>query len=133
MRHLLAIAAAAAGLLGSASWGQTAPIATPAATGVQCTRLNANGRASGEAVLTVNVNGQDVGTFDGGVYSDLEDFMTPGANTIKLTFSGPGDRMVNAQLRCLRPGQTSSRNAILTLTPSANRLTAQTQVNYVPR
>ncbi|MDP3677051.1 MAG: hypothetical protein Q8R44_18435 [Novosphingobium sp.] len=132
MRYLLVIAAAA-GLVGTASWGQTAPGATTAAAGVQCTRLNANGRASPEAVLTVNVNGQDVGTFDGGVYSNLEDFMAPGPNTIKLTFSGPGDRMVNGELRCLRPGQASSRNRILTLTPTANRLTAQAQVNYVPR
>jgi hypothetical protein len=131
MRHLLVIAAASAGLLGAPSGAQTAPSATPAATGIQCTRLNANGTASPAAVLTVNVNGQDVGTFDSGIYSDLEEFMTPGPNTIKLTFSGPGDRMVNGELRCLRPGQTSSRNRILTLMPTANRLTAQTQVVLV--
>ncbi|MDP3675138.1 MAG: hypothetical protein Q8R44_08580 [Novosphingobium sp.] len=133
MRQLLVVAAASAGLMGSVSWGQAPPTATPAAAGIQCTRLNANGTASPAAVLTVNVNGQDVGTFDSGIYSDLEDFMTPGTNTIKLTFSGPGDRMVNGELRCLRPGQTSSRNTILTLTPTANRLTAQTQVNLQPR
>ena len=133
MRLLFVVAAASAGLLGSVSWGQSAPSATTAAAGVQCTRLNANGRASPDAVLTVNVNGQDVGTFDSGIYSDLEDFMTPGTNTIKLTFSGPGDRLVNGELRCLRPGQTTSRNTILTLTPTAKRLTAQTQVNLQPR
>src|SRR5687768_5515429 len=102
MRHLLVIAAAS--LIGSASSAQAPPSATPAVAGIQCTRLNANGTASPAAVLTVNVNGQDVGTFDSGIYSDLEDFMTPGPNTIKLTFSGPGDRMVNGELRCLRPG-----------------------------
>lgn len=132
MRYFIVIAAAA-GLAGPVSWGQTAPGATTPAAGIQCTRLNANGRASPEAVLTVNVNGQDVGTFDAGVYSNLEDFMTPGANTITLTFSAPGDRTVNAELRCLRPGQASSRNTILTLTPTARRLTVQAQVNYVPR
>lgn len=105
MRHLLVVAAA--GFVGSASSAQTHPSA-PESTGIQCTRLNANGSASGEAVLTVNVNGQDVGTFDAGVYSNLEDFMTPGSNTITLTFSAP-DAMVNGELRCLRPGQTSSR------------------------
>ena len=131
MRRLIVVTAAA--LLGSASWGQAPPSATPVAAGIQCTKLNANGRASVEALLTVNVNDQDVGSFDGGVYSNLETFMTPGPNTIRLTFSGPGDRMVNAELRCLRPDQTTSRNTILTLTPTANRLTAQTRVNYQPR
>ena len=130
MRHILVIVAA--GLIGSSAAAQTPPSAPPAAAGIQCTRLNANGSASGEAVLTVNVNGQDVGTFDAGVYSNLEDFMTPGPNTIKLTFSGP-DALVNGELRCLRPGQTSSRNTILTLRPTAKRLTAQTQVILVPR
>ena len=128
MRHLLVIVAAS--LIGSASSAQTPPSAPAAPTGIQCTRLNANGSASGDAVLTVNVNGQDVGTFDAGVYSNLEDFMTLGPNTIKLTFSAP-DAMVNGELRCLRPGQTSSRNTILTLRPTAKRLTAQTQVVLV--
>ena len=132
MRHLVIIAAAAAGLSGSASWSQTAPSATTAAAGVICTKLNAGGHASGEAVLTINVNGQDVGTFDGGVYSDLEHFMTPGPNTIKLTFSG-SDKEVMGRLRCKSPGQTNSGNDILSLRPSTNRLTAQAQVNYVPQ
>jgi hypothetical protein len=82
--------------------------AAPAANAVACTRLNANGSATGSAMLTVNVNGTDVGTFTGGIYADLEDHMNPGANTIRLTFSG-ADPMANAELRCLRPGQTSSR------------------------
>lgn len=110
--------------------GATASAAS--SPGVQCTRLNANGSASGSAVLTVNVNGQDVGTFDRGVYANLEVFMTPGPNTIRLTFSGPDPR-VNGELRCLPPGQTISRTRILSLTPSASRLTAQTQVNLVGR
>lgn len=119
----------------SAPAAPAAPAAASAATaapGIPCSRLNADGRASGSAVLTVNVNGQDVGTFDGGVSSNLEDFMTPGPNTVRLTFSA-ADGLVNAELRCLRPGESSSRNRILTLRPSVNRLTAQTQVNYQPR
>jgi len=106
--------------------------AASAHSGVPCTRLNANGRADPGALLEVRVNDALVGTHDEGIYQDLESFMRPGSNIVRLTFSSPGQG-VNAELRCLPPGQTSSRATILTLRPSAKRLSAQTEVNLVAR
>lgn len=125
-RLLAAAASPQIGPLGATSSPASAP------PGVTCTRLNVNGTAAPGAVLTVSVNGADVGSFDGGIYSDLEQFMNPGANVVRLTFAG-AQGPASADLRCLRPGQSSSRTTILTLRPSASRLSAETRVNYQPR
>jgi hypothetical protein len=105
-------------------------------TAVSCSRLNVNGTKPGE--LTVSVNGTTVGTFYGeaGVYQDLEPRMQPGINRVRLTFAAPGEPGpfgTSAELRCLAPGVASSRDTILNLQPTAKRLSAETEVNYVPR
>ena len=103
---------------------------------VSCTKLNVNGRKPGE--LTVSVNGSTVGTFHGeaGVYQDLGPRMRPGINRVRLSFAAPGEPGpfgTEAELRCLPPGVESSRDTILRLQPTAKRLSAETDVNYVPR
>ena len=103
---------------------------------ISCSRLNVNGRKPGE--LTVSVNGTNVGTFHGeaGVHQDLEPRMRPGINRVRLSFAAPGEPGpfgTSAELRCLPPGVASSRDTILSLQPTANRLSAETDVNYVPR
>ena len=106
------------------------------ATAVSCSKLNVNGTKPGH--LTVSVNGATVGTFHGeaGVYQNLEPRMRPGVNRVQLTFAAPGEPGpfgTSAELRCLAPGVASSRDTILTLQPTAKRLSAETEVNYVPR
>lgn len=106
------------------------------ANAVSCSRLNVNGTKPGE--LTVSVNGTTVGTFYGeaGVYQDLERRMQPGINRVRLSFAAPGEAGpfgTSAELRCLAPGVASSRDTILSLQPTAKRLSAETDVNYVPR
>ena len=103
---------------------------------VSCSKLNVNGRKPGE--LTVSVNGTTVGTFygDEGVYQKLETRMRPGLNRVRLSFATPGEpgrSGTEAELRCLPPGVESSRDTILRLQPTAERLSAETDVNYVPR
>lgn len=103
---------------------------------VSCSRLNVNGTKPGE--LTVSVNGTAVGTFHGeaGVHQNLEPRMRPGINRIRLSFAAPGEPGpfgTSAELRCLAPGVESSRDTILSLQPTAKRLSAETEVNYVPR
>ena len=103
---------------------------------VSCSRLNVNGTKPGE--LTVSVNGTTVGTFYGeaGVYQDLEPRMRPGINRVRLSFAAPGEPGpfgTSAELRCLAPGVESSRDTILRLQPTAKRLSAEAEVNYVPR
>jgi hypothetical protein len=103
---------------------------------VSCARLNVNGTKPGE--LTVSVNGATVGVYSGdeGVYQDLERRMQPGINRVRLSFASPGDTGLfgtSAELRCLAPGVESSRDTILTLKPTAQKLSAEIDVNYVPR
>ncbi len=125
-------------LSGSWAMGTQAQAAkAPEANAVSCARLNVNGRLPGEG-LTVSVNGTTVGTFNGeaGVYQDLETRMRPGPNRIGLTFAAPGKMGpfgTEAELRCLPPGVQSSRDTILRLQPTAKRLSAEADVNYVPR
>jgi hypothetical protein len=122
----------------SARQGTAGAAATASeASAVSCSRLNVNGRKPGES-LTVSVNGATVGTFSGeaGVYQDLEPRMKTGVNQVRLSFAAPGEPGpfgTEAELRCLAPGAESSRDTILRLQPTAKRLTAETEVNYVPR
>lgn len=106
------------------------------ADAVSCSRLNVNGTKPGE--LTVSVNGITVGTFHGeaGVYQNLEQRMRPGINRVRLSFAAPGETGpfgTSAELRCLAPGVASSRDTILRLQPTAKRLSAEADINYVPR
>ena len=108
----------------------------PETNAVSCSRLNVNGTKPGE--LTVSVDGTTVGTFhgDAGVYQDLERRMRPGINRARLSFAAPGQPGpfgTSAELRCLAPGVDSSRDTILSLQPNAKRLSAEIDVNYVPR
>lgn len=107
-----------------------------APSAISCSRLNVNGTKPGD--LTVSVNGATVGKYYGtdGVYQDLEKRMAPGLNNVRLTFAGPGDPGLfgtSAELRCLAPGVDSSRDTILTLKPTPERLSAEIDVNLVPR
>lgn len=135
MNALLSISTAAALL--TLPLSQSPALAAQADTSaVSCSRLNVNGTKPGD--LTVKINGTTVGTFYGedGVYQDLERRMQPGINRVSLTFAGPGEPGpfgTSAELRCLAPGVASSRDTILTLKPTAKRLSAETDVNYVPR
>ena len=111
--------------------------ATPTETNaISCTKLNVNGVKPGD--LTVSVNGTTVGAFQGeaGVYQDLESRMRPGINRVRLSFAAPGEPGLfgtEAELRCLPPGVETSRDTILRLKPTPKRLSAETDVNYVPR
>ena len=92
---------------------------------------------SGVAIACA-INGVTVGAFSGeaGVYQGLEARMQPGVNRVRLSFSAPGEPGpfgTEAELRCLAPGVASSRDTILRLQPTAKRLSAETEVNYVPR
>ena len=118
------------------------PLATPAAaqpgsSAISCTRLNVNATKPGDA-LTVSVNGATVGSYSGdaGVYQDLEQRMRPGVNRVTLTFAAPyekGPFGTSAELRCLPPGSTSSRDTILQIQPTAKKLSAEIDVNLVAR
>jgi len=132
-RHLgsLLVVPFAAALAGPAAHAVAAETSA-----VSCSRLNVNGTKPGE--LTISVNGATVGTFHGeaGVYQDLEKRMQPGLNKVRLSFATPGEPGpfgTSAELRCLAPGVDSSRDTILRLQPTAKRLSAETDVNYVPR
>ena len=116
--------------------GLSAQPAQAETNAVSCSRLNVNGRKPGE--LTVSVNGTTIGTFHGeaGVHQDLEPRMRAGINRVRLSFAAPGEPGpfgTSAELRCLPPGVASSRDTILSLQPTANRVSAETEVNYVPR
>ena len=114
--------------------GAVAPAAAgPETRAVSCNRLNVNATSPGE--LTVSVNGIVVGTHygDAGVYQDLEPRMRPGLNRVRLSFAAPSDARTRADLRCLPPGVRASRDTILSLQPTAKRLSAETDVNHVPR
>jgi hypothetical protein len=113
--------------------------ATPgaAANAIRCTRLNVNGSGfTAGALLTVTVNGTTVGTFNDNTYQDLERFMRPGVNRVGLAFAEPGAGGpfgISAELRCLATGSASSRDTILSLKPTADHLSAEIAVEYVPR
>ena len=107
--------------------------AAPATAGIPCKRLNVNGSVEADNELRTMVNGAVVGTFGtGGVYHDLESFMRPGPNRIALVFSAPG-AMSNAELRCLPPDQRTSRTNIITLRPTAKKLSAEADVSLTAR
>ena len=117
-----------------AQQGAVAPAAaSPETRAVSCSRLNVNATSPGE--LTVSVNGIVVGTHygDAGVYQDLEPRMKPGVNRVRLSFAASGNAVTRADLRCLPPGVHASRDTILRLQPTAKRLSAETDVNHVPR
>jgi len=132
MMFMLAVPAA----LSMPSLTAVSAMAQAQAAAVSCTRLNVNGTKPGE--LTVSVNGATVGSFYGeaGVYKDLETNMRPGVNRVRLSFAAPGEPGpfgTSAELRCLPPGVESSRDTILQLQPTAKRLSAEIDVNFVPR
>ena len=113
--------------------GAVAPaVAGPETRAVSCSALNVNATLPDE--LTVSVNGIVVGTHygDAGVYQDLEPRMRPGVNRVRLSFAAPS-KGAEAELRCLPPGVETSRDVILRLQPTAKRLSAETDVNHVPR
>jgi hypothetical protein len=135
MKSLISASAAVA-LLTVPVPGVPAHSAQSQSSAISCARLNVNGTKPGE--LTVSVNGATVGVYSGdeGVYQDLERRMQPGVNRVRLSFAGPGDTGLfgtSAELRCLAPGVESSRDTILTLKPTAKKLSAEIDVNYVPR
>lgn len=113
-----------------------AAAAAPATNAVRCKRLNVNGSGfAPNTVLTVTVNGETVATFNANAYGDLERHMRPGANTVALSFNAPGGTGpfgTNGELRCLSPSEQSSRDTILRLQPTAQRLAAETVVEFVP-
>jgi hypothetical protein len=135
MKSLISVSAAVA-LLVLPVAGVPAHSAQSQSSAISCSRLNVNGTKPGE--LTVSVNGATVGTYSGdaGVYQDLEQRMQPGINRVRLSFAAPGEPGpfgTSAELRCLAPGVESSRDTILTLKPTAKKLSAEIDVNYVPR
>ena len=114
------------------------PAAAPAAASnaVRCKRLNVNGSGfAPTTVLTVTVNGETVATFNANAYGDLERHMRAGANRVGLSFNAPGGSGpfgAEAEFRCLPPEERTSRDTILSLRPTAERLSAETVVEFVP-
>lgn len=111
------------------------PAAAPAPTSnaVRCKRLNVNGAGFTPAtVLTVTVNGTVVGTFSANTYADLERRMRPGPNRVGLAFAAAGTTGTQADLRCLAPEERASRDMILSLQPTRDRLSAEVDVEFVP-
>ena len=112
------------------------PAPASATNAVRCKRLNVNGSGfTPTTVLTVTVNGETVATFNANAYRDLEEQMRPGPNRVGLSFAAPGTTGpfgTNAELRCLAPDSASSRDTILRLQPTAQRLAAETVVEFVP-
>jgi hypothetical protein len=120
-----------AALEGAAPAGAPAP----ATNVVRCKRLNVNGSGfAATTVLTVTVNGETVSTFNANAYGDLERYMRPGVNRVVLSFNAPGGTGpfgTNGELRCLAPDEQSSRDTILRLQPTRDRLSAEVAVEYV--
>jgi hypothetical protein len=114
----------------------SAQAATPATDAVRCKRLNVNGSGfTPTTTLTVTINGETVATFDANAYGDLEQHMRPGANRVALTFNAPGTTGpfgTNGELRCLAPDEQSSRDTVLRLQPTRERLSAETVVEFAP-
>ena len=103
---------------------------------VPCKRLNINGSGfTPTTVLTVTVNGEPVATFNANAYGDLERHMRPGPNRVGLSFAAPGTTGpfgTSAEFRCLPPEERTSRDTILSLQPTAERLSAEVAVEFVP-
>lgn len=114
----------------------SAPAAGPASAAVRCKRLNINGSGfTPTTVLTVTVNGEAVATFNANAYGDLERHMRPGPNRVGLSFAAPGTTGpfgTNAEFRCLPPEEQTSRDTILSLQPTRDRLSAEVVVEFVP-
>ena len=112
------------------------PAPASAVNAVRCKRLNINGSGfTPTTVLTVTVNGETVATFNANAYGDLERHMRQGPNRVGLSFAAPGTTGpfgTNAEFRCLPPEERTSRDTILSLQPTAQRLSAETVVEFVP-
>jgi hypothetical protein len=111
--------------------------ATSATSGIPCRKLSVNGsNIVPGSTLTVTVNGTPVARHDQHASGELGQHMEPGLNRVGLSFAAPGEMGpfgTQAELRCLSPDEESSRDEILRLQPTAKRLSAEVQVNYVPR
>jgi hypothetical protein len=111
--------------------------ASPQPAAVSCRKLSVNGsNIVPGSTLTVTVNGAAVGSHDQSASGELGPHMKPGLNRVGLSFAAPGEMGpfgTNAELRCLPPNVASSRTDILRLQPTAKRLSAEVEVNYVPQ
>ena len=103
---------------------------------VSCRKLSVNGsNIVAGSTLTVTVDGEPVARHDEYASGELGKYMKPGPNRVGLSFAAPGEMGpfgTQAELRCLAPGEDSSRDEILRLQPTAKRLSAEVLVNYVP-
>lgn len=110
--------------------------AQPAASAVACRKLSVNGsNIVAGSTLTVTVNGAPVARYDISASGELGRHMKPGVNLVGLSFAAPGEMGpfgTQAELRCLPPNEESSRDNILRLQPTAKRLSAEVQVNFIP-
>ena len=134
--RLAALEARVAVLEGRGAAGAADPAAIGAASdAVQCRRLSINGSAiAAGTALTVSVNGKEVGIFNVAASGSLEQHMQAGLNVVRLSFSAPGTMGpfgTQAELRCLAPGSSSSRDEILKLQPRPGRLSAEIRVELV--
>lgn len=114
-----------------------APAAAPSAgIAVSCRKLSVNGsNIVAGSTLTVTVDGEPVARHDRYASGELGKHMKPGLNRVGLSFAAPGEMGpfgTQAELRCLAPGEASSRDEILRLQPTPKRLSAEVLVNYVP-
>ena len=85
--------------------------------------------ASPESPLTVALNEELVGVYDGYAGPRLEDQMKPGVNTVSFSYPAPGTRATQAELWC--KGPTGDNRKILSFRPTAARLSAQMQISFV--
>ena len=87
--------------------------------------------ATPEAPLTVKVNGNSVGVYDGSISTPLDGFLKPGTNVIGFSYPAVPRASTEAALKCLPPGEGTSKATILLLRPTPGRLRADMQVNFV--
>lgn len=114
-----------------------AQAAAPEPPAVSCRKLSVNGsNIVPGSTLTVTVNGAPVSVHDESASGEIGPQMQPGMNRVGLSFAAPGKMGpfgTQAELRCLPPNVDSSRDDVLKLQPTRERLSAEVRVNYVPQ
>ena len=114
---------------GSALGGAAAIAQSP--PGVPCESVSVLAVwATPSAPLVVSVNGVNIGSYDGSISVTLDGFLKPGVNEIRFSYPAVARPSTEAALKCRPPG-ADSKATILSLRPSAAKLTDQAYVEFV--
>lgn len=124
----LALVLAVLGVAGPAG-GQPAAAVPPKPPTCQNVSVIGVG-ASPAAPLTVTVNDELVGVYDGYAGPELDAQLKPGVNTVGFSYPAPGTAATQAELWC-RSASGANRK-ILGFRPTAGRLSFQMQVSFLP-